>query len=93
MYVDDLVSGSNTIEEIEVIKQKSIELFQKGGFNLRKWHSNILSLQSSNEKSERGLTYAKEKIKNTADLTKIIGVPLDKNRDNLSVVIPEFNEK
>ena len=75
MYVDDLVSGSNTIEEIEVIKQKSIELFQKGGFNLRKWHSNILSLQSSNEKSERGLTYAKEKIKNTADLTKIIGVP------------------
>ena len=75
MYVDDLVSGSNTIEEIEVIKQKSIELFQKGGFNLRKWHSNILSLQSSNEKSERGLTYAKEKIKNTADLTKITGVP------------------
>ena len=75
MYVDDLVSGSNTIEEIEVIKQKSIELFQKGGFNLRKWHSNILSLQSSNEKSEPGLTYAKEKIKNTADLTKIIGVP------------------
>ena len=27
MYVDDLVSGSNTIEEVEVIKQKSIELF------------------------------------------------------------------
>ena len=27
MYVDDLVSGSNTIEEVKVIKQKSIELF------------------------------------------------------------------
>ena len=27
MYVDDLVSGSNTIEEVEVIKQKFIELF------------------------------------------------------------------
>ena len=27
MYVDDLVLGSNTIEEVEVIKQKSIELF------------------------------------------------------------------
>ena len=41
MCVDDLVSGSNTIEEVEVIKQKSIELFRKG-FNLHKWHSNIL---------------------------------------------------
>ena len=27
MYEDDLVSGSNTIDEVEVIKQKSIELF------------------------------------------------------------------
>ena len=93
MYVDDLVSGSNTIEEVEVIKQKSIELFRKGGFNLHKWHSNIPSLQSSNTKSESELAYATEKFKNTTDLTKILGVPWDKNRDNLSIVVPEFNEK
>ena len=93
MYVDDLVSGSNTIEEVKVIKQKSIELFWKGGFNLHKWHSNIQSLQSSNTKSESELIYAKEKFKNTADLTKILGVPWDKNRDNLYIVVPEFNEK
>ena len=36
MYVDDLVLGSNAVEEIEVIKQKSIELFWKGGYNLHK---------------------------------------------------------
>ena len=60
MGVDDLVSGSDTIEEeVEVIKQMSIELFRKGGFNLLKWHSNILSLQSSNIKSESELTHAK----------------------------------
>ena len=59
MGVDDLVSGSDTIEEVEVIKQMSTELFRKGGFNLLKWHSNILSLQSSNIKSESELTYAK----------------------------------
>ena len=29
MYVDDLVSGSNTIEEVEVINQKFIEYFEK----------------------------------------------------------------
>ena len=73
MYVDDLVSGSNTTEEVEVIKQKSIELFRKGGFNLHQSHSNVPSLQFSNTKSESELTYAKEKFKNTADLTKILG--------------------
>ena len=36
MYVDELVSGSNTIEEVEFIEQKSIELFRKGKFNLHK---------------------------------------------------------
>ena len=51
MYVDDLVPGSNTIEELEVIKQKSTELSRKAGSNLHKWHSNIPSLQSSNTKS------------------------------------------
>ena len=41
MYVDDLVSGGDILREIEVMKQKSIELLTKGGVNLRKWHSNI----------------------------------------------------
>ena len=36
---------------------------------------------------------AREKSKNTADLTKILGVPWDKNSDNLSIAVPEFNEK
>ena len=42
MYVDDLISGRH---EFEIIKQKLIELFRKGGFNLDWWqHSNIPSL-------------------------------------------------
>ena len=36
MYVDDLESGGNILSEVEVIKQKSTELFAKGGFNLHK---------------------------------------------------------
>ena len=72
MYVDGLVSGNNTLEAVEVIKQKSIELFRKDGFNLHKvWND----------------------LKNTNDLTKILGVPWDENRGNLSAVVPEFNEK
>ena len=51
------------------------------------------SLQSSNTKSEGELTCAKEKFKNTANITKILAVPCNKNRDNLPVVVIKFNEK
>ena len=93
MYIDDLVFGSNTIEEVGVIKQKSIELFRKSKFNLHNWNSNIPLLQSSNTKAESEFSYVKEKLKNTAERIKILGVPSKKNCDNLSVVLIEFNEK
>ena len=36
MFVDDLVSGGTSIDVAEDLKQKSVELFSKGGFNLHK---------------------------------------------------------
>ena len=84
MYTDDLVSGSNTIEEVEVIKQKSIDLFRKSKFNLHNWHSNIPLLQSSSTKYESDVSYAKEKLNftvgknNRSTLEKILGVPWKK---------------
>ena len=57
-------------EEVEVIKQTSIDLFQKGGINLHKWQPNIPSLQPSNIKSESKLTYAKENSKTQPILQK-----------------------
>ena len=44
--VDDLVTGSNNLEEVKEIKQ----LFEKGGFNLHKWNSNVPELESQNSK-------------------------------------------
>ena len=59
IYVDDLVSGGNILNEVEVIKQNSIELFGKGGFNLHKWHSNISLLEKSGSNKNYELTHAK----------------------------------
>ena len=53
----------------------------------------IPSLQFSGTKPESELIYAKVKFKNTADLTKTLGISWDKNHNNLSIVITEFNEK
>ena len=36
VFVDDLVSGGTSTDVVEDLKQKSVELFSKGGFNLHK---------------------------------------------------------
>ena len=43
MYVDDLLTGGNSLEKVKEIKQNSVQLFKKGGFNLRKWNSTCLN--------------------------------------------------
>ena len=40
MFVNILVTGGKQICDVEKIKSDSIELFEKGGFKLHKWHSN-----------------------------------------------------
>ena len=36
IYVNDLVSRASILSEVEIIKQKLIELFTKGDFNIYK---------------------------------------------------------
>lgn len=40
MYVDDLLTGTNTIEEARVLRDEIIILLARGGFNIRQWASN-----------------------------------------------------
>ncbi|XP_011859356.1 PREDICTED: uncharacterized protein LOC105556853 [Vollenhovia emeryi] len=43
-YVDDLLTGSSSLEEAQTLRDQLIELLAAGGFNLRKWCSNEPSL-------------------------------------------------
>ena len=36
MYIDDLVTGGESLDEVKIFKKKSIKLFKKWGFNLHK---------------------------------------------------------
>ena len=40
LYVDDLLTGANTLEEILHIRDEVIALLKRGGFNIRQWASN-----------------------------------------------------
>ncbi|XP_046590191.1 uncharacterized protein LOC124293393 isoform X2 [Neodiprion lecontei] len=40
LYVDDLLSGANTFEEIVQIRDEVIEILKRGGFDIRQWASN-----------------------------------------------------
>lgn len=70
-YVDDVLSGADTIEECNKLQMQLQQLLQGGGFTLRKWSSNaikvlkninpsdineeVLSLQEFEEKSVKTL--------------------------------------
>ena len=79
VYVEDLVSGGTNEVEVENLKQKSMELFSKGGFNLHKWNSNIPSNESTRNSSE--VTYARQMFSGKSSHTKILGLGLNKTSD------------
>jgi len=51
-YVDDLVIGADSVEEVLSIKKEIMILLQKGKF-LRKWTSNAFGLQDQNSSVEK----------------------------------------
>ena len=93
MYVDDLVSGGNILSEVEVIKQKSIELFAKCGLNLYKWHSNISLLEKLDSNNNGELTYVEQLFSDNTSNTKIFSLGWNKASDTLFVIIPTYQQK
>ena len=55
--------------EVEKIKSDSIELFEKGGFKLHKWHSNEPNIETIDLNSEKELNFAKEHRQTKANET------------------------
>lgn len=91
MYADDLVSGGTIVDEVENLKQKSIEFFSKGGFDFHKRHSNILSLESTSNSSKA--PYAKQMFSSSSSDTKILGLGWKKTSDKVNIKIVNFSEK
>ena len=93
MHVDDLVTGGESLQEVEKIKSDSIELFEKGGFKLHKWHSNEPNLETNDLSSEKELNSTKEHLGAKANKTKILDLNWDKQRDTFRVEIPTESQR
>ncbi|XP_029169999.1 uncharacterized protein LOC114939750 [Nylanderia fulva] len=65
-YVDDLLTGADTIGELIQLKQEIIHILSSGKFELRKWISNLAQICDQFDNEERQITSNKS--------TKILGL-------------------
>ena len=54
------MNGRESLQEVEKMKSDSIELFEKGGFKIHKWHSNEPNLETNDLNSEKELSFEKD---------------------------------
>ena len=78
-YVDDLLTGASTFQEALNLRNESIDLLKKGGFNLRKWASNDPQLIKgfSNEHSKAFISL------DPSETIKALGIHWDAAADSI----------
>ena len=90
LYVDDLVSGGETVEKVNELKKTSKEIFSDATFQLHKWHSNVpaLEVEETQLSSSAEETFAKQQLGVRSGQTTLLGLSWDKERDVIKVEIP-----
>ena len=81
LYVDDLMTGGETVKTVATKRSEAVEIFKDETFKLHKWHSNVAAL----ENVDASKTADEEDIISDA---KSLGLPWDKSKDTLSVETP-----
>ena len=90
LYVDDLVSGGETVEKVQQLKKTSTEIFNDATFQLHKWHSNapVLESEETQLSSSAEDTFAKQQLGVPSGQTTLLGLSWDKERDVIKIEIP-----
>lgn len=88
LYVDDLMKGGATEDEVNEKKTESIEIFEDATIKLHKWHSNVETLEAPCSDENYEITFAKQQLGSQPE-TKLLGLGWDKRKDSISVVKPD----
>lgn len=90
LYVDDLITGGETVTETQLLKESCETIFGEAKFKLHKWHSNIPMLEvETMPPEETGPSYAKEQLGVKTGETKLLGVAWNKAKDTIGVNFPK----
>ncbi|XP_011701161.1 PREDICTED: vacuolar protein sorting-associated protein 13-like protein [Wasmannia auropunctata] len=78
LYVDDLLTGANTIDEARLIRDEVTELLSRGGFTIRQWASNDERIINDLESNALHASF-----KLNADLLKTLGITWSTQDDEI----------
>ena len=91
LYVDDLIHGGPTVEAASLIKSTSTEIFSQAAFELHKWHSNAVELETDVSNVSRGEaeTSAKKQLRvPQRGESALLGLSWNKEQDTVTVKFP-----
>ena len=95
-YVNEIITGGCTVEEVSQLKTISISTFQDAGLQLHKWNSNRVQLEDVpviKQVDRSNQTYVKQRLRVKLNETKILGMHWDKNKDVIRVSVPEKTDE
>ncbi|KAJ8912621.1 hypothetical protein NQ315_000491 [Exocentrus adspersus] len=90
IYIDDIVTGCNSLQEAKLLRDQLIALLKLEGFELRKWACNVPDFLSDLPGSDRQLQmFALDA--STTEALKILGLQWRPFSDDFSYKIETFN--
>lgn len=85
MYMDDLLTGSQSIEEAKKLQKEIIDIMKSAKFHLRKWVSNDPEVLSNIPHED------KEKLENSKEMIKALGLNWNPATDKLSLNVKSYH--
>lgn len=90
LYVDDIISGGSTTDEVQDLKKTIASVFGEAKFTMHKWNSNDPQLESENVfPVDEQQSYAKQQLGVKEGETKMLGFLWNKREDLITVTFPE----
>ena len=95
LYVDDVISGNQTVEQAQRTKQVATEIMSDATFELHKWNSNEPQLEDNDNRTSDSdeQSFAKQQLNVKPTESKMLGVKWDRHQDTLAVMIPTEQAK
>lgn len=102
LYVDDVTSGCETVEEGKLFYETAKDIMSDGGFELRKWTSNNEELQQifDNDRSDSttmetgdDIKYLETQMKASGEVKRVLGIEWDTLSDEFVFRFDEFAQK